>query len=282
MDRRTFLSTAAGLGGAALFGAGCAGESDQQPATGGQSVSAIGLQLYTLHNMVEADLEGTIRQVAGIGYKELEFAGYFDHEPAAIRALLDELELTAPAAHVSIEVLKADLASVLEAAQVIGHHYIVCPYLAEDQRSIAQYQEHARFFNEVGAACSEAGLQFAYHNHDFEFVETDGILPYDLLLAETDPQLVQMEMDLYWIAKAEHDVLKYFAEHPGRFPLCHVKDMAEDGSITTVGAGTIDFAPIFAQGSQAGLHHYFVEHDWPVDPIGTATQGYAHLAALTF
>jgi len=113
-------------------------------------------------------------------------------------------------------------------------------------------------------------------------VETDGIRPYDLLLAETDPQLVQMEIDLYWIARAGEDVLKYFVDHPGRFPLCHVKDMAEDGSIATVGAGTIDFASIFAQSSQAGLRHYFVEHDWPTDSMVAVTEAYAHLAALTF
>ena len=284
MNRRSFLSSAAGLGGAALIGMGCASEevqSEGEPMPM-RTLPAVGLQLYTLASAMESDFEGTIRKVAAVGYAEAEFAGYFERDPSDVRALLDDVGLTAPAAHISIEMLKADLSGVLVAAKTIGHRYIVCPYLAEDQRSILQYRDHARFFNEVGMACQEAGMQFAYHNHDFEFFETDGIIPYDLLLAETDPQLVMMELDLYWIKKGGQDALRYFAAHAGRFPLCHVKDMAEDGSITTVGAGTIDFAPIFAQSEQAGLLHFFVEHDRPDDPMGTITKGYAHLSALKF
>ena len=286
MNRRHFLTTAAGLGGVALVGAGCARPgNEEQPAADvapARTLPAVGLQLYTLATLMENDFEGTIRQVAEIGYDEVEFAGYYDRDPADVRGLLDELGLGAPAAHVPIDALKADLEGVLDAAGTLGHRYIVCPWLAEDQRSIAQYYEHARFFNEVGGACQERGMHFAYHNHDFEFFEAKGIMPYDLLLGETDPALVLMELDLYWIAVGGQDALEYFAAHPGRFPLCHVKDMADDGSITTVGAGTLDFAPIFADSGQAGLQHYFVEHDWPEDPIGTITQGYAHVSTLTF
>ncbi len=281
MDRRTFLGTAAGLGGAALIGAGCADEG-AKPGPAARSITTVGLQLFTLASLMEEDFEGTVRQVAAVGFKEVEFAGYFGRDPADVRNLLDELNLAAPAAHIAIEALQSDLEGVIAAAETVGHHYIVCPYLAEDQRSLEQYREHARFFNEVGTACKEAGMQFAYHNHDFEFFETDGIIPYDLLLADTDPELVQMELDLYWIKKGGHDALRYFAAHPGRFPLCHVKDMAEDGSITTVGAGTIDFVSVFARSEQAGLRHYFVEHDHPDDPLGTIIQGYAHVASLRF
>ena len=269
-----------------MLGIGCTREAAQpEPVTDTapqRSLSSIGLQLFTLANMMEEDFEGTLQKVAEVGYQEVEFAGYFERDPAQVRALVDALGLRAPSAHVPIEMLKADLPAVLAAAETLGHRYIVCPYLAEDQRSLAQYRDHARLFNEIGAACGEAGVRFGYHNHDFEFFDTDGVLPYDLLLAETDPNLVVMELDLYWIVKAGHDPLAYFAAHPGRFPLCHIKDMAADGSITTVGAGTIDFAPILAQTDQAGLKHYFVEHDWPEDPMGTITKGYAHVAALTF
>ena len=277
------------MGGAALFVSACATEqTETEIETVGPTttplrfLTSIGVQLYTLHNMMEEDLVGTIRQVAGVGYKELEFAGLFGHDPAAVRALIDELGLTAPSAHIPIESLKADLAGEIETAKILGHQYIVCPWLSEHQRSIAQYREHAQFFNEVGMACKESDIQFAYHNHEFEFVETDGVVPYDLLLAETDPELMKMELDLYWIKVAEEDPLRYFAEHPGRFPLCHVKDMANDGSITTVGEGNIDFAPIFAETEQAGLLHYFVEHDWPDDPMGTVTRGFDHVSNLTF
>ena len=282
MNRRTFLGTATGIGGAVLLANGCSNEASQPEPMASRTIPAIGLQLFTLMKLMQEDAVGTLRQIAAIGYKEVEFAGYFDLDSAEIRALLESLGMTAPAAHVPIEALQNDLEQVLSAAQTIGHRYVVCPYLAEDQRSVAQYQAHARFFNEVGAACNVSGIQFAYHNHDFEFFETDGIIPYDLLLAETDPALVAMELDLYWIRKGGHDALTYFAAHPGRFPLCHVKDMAEDESITTVGTGTIDFGTIFAQGEAAGLKHYFIEHDHPADPVGTITQGYAHLAALQF
>ena len=114
------------------------------------------------------------------------------------------------------------------------------------------------------------------------FFETEGVIPFDLLLAECDPALVQIELDLYWIKKGGYDALAYFENHPGRFPLCHVKDMGDDEGITRVGSGTIDFGPIFAQSEQAGLVHYFVEHDHPDDPMQSLTDGYAHLKELRF
>ena len=237
----------------------------------------VGVQLFTVRSLMEDGFEETLQQVADIGYTETEFAGYYGRDAATVKALLDNLGLAAPAAHIRIEELRSNLDEVIAMTQGVGHRYVVCPWLAEDQRSIEHYREHARLFNEVGAACSEAGLEFAYHNHDFEFFETDGVLPYDLLLAETDPALVKMELDLYWIAKAGHSALDYFDRHPGRFPLWHIKDMAEDGNITVVGSGTINFASIFAARDTAGLVHYFVEHDNPEDPLDSITRGLAHV-----
>ncbi len=282
------MHATAGLGGALLAGVGCTDGPDQSsepttpPNDGSNSLSSIGLQLFTLVSPMEEDFEGTLRRVAEVGYKELEFAGYFGRDPDAIRALLDELQLTAPATHVPIEALRSDLAGVLEAAETIGHRYIVCPWISEEERTSTKYLENAHFFTEVGAACKEQGMQFAYHNHDFEFFEIDGHMPFNILLDNTDDELVAFEMDLYWIAKGGQDALQYFAQRPGRFPLWHVKDMAPDESITTVGEGTIDFASIFKERATAGLQHYFVEHDRPEDPFGTITRGFEHLAALTF
>ena len=267
----------------AMHGAGCASEEEQSinmaPA---RALTNIGLQLYTVRSLMENDFEGVIRSVASLGYSEVEIGWYFDRDVADIRDLLDEVGLTAPATHVLNEVLKSDLDAVLQAAQTIGHKYVICPYLLPEERTLDHYRQHAMFFNEVGEACKGAGLQFAYYNHDFEFFETDGQLPYDLLLAETDPDLVQMELDLYWIKKGGQDALAYFDAHPGRFPLCHVKDMAADGDIATVGTGTIDFASLFAASEQAGLVHYFVEHDHSDDPMQSITDAYAHLEALRF
>jgi len=292
MKRRTFLKSAAtaGLGSVAMVGMGI-----QYPGRGEvrktetrtstlhrDTLENIGLQLYTIRSLMGEDFEGTLERVAAIGYSEVEFAGYFGRPAADVRALLDKLDMKAPAVHVGIDMLRQDLTGVLDAAEIIGHQYVVCPWLAEDERSLDHYRQHAALFNEVGAACQEAGMQFAYHNHDFEFFAIEEQVPYDLLLAETDPNLVQMELDLYWIEKSGHSALTYFGEHPGRFPLCHVKDMAEDESITTVGNGVIDFGPMFAASEQAGLVHYFVEHDFPEDPMRTIVEGFEYLSTLQF
>ena len=253
----------------------------EAPATG-RVLERIGVQLYTVRSLMENDVAGTLEQVAAVGYDEVEFAGYFGHSAAEIREMLDQVGLVAPAAHVGIDRLRDDLSAVLDEAQTVGHQYIVCPWLAEDQRSIEQYKEHAAFFNEVGAACKEAGIQFAYHNHDFEFFVTDGVAPYDLLLDETEADLVQMELDLYWITQAGHDPMAYFERNPGRYPLSHVKDMADGETMVSVGHGAINFGDIFVQSERAGLAHYFVEHDHPDDPMVSITASYNHLRQLQF
>src|SRR2546428_537367 len=130
-----------------------------------------------------------------------------------------------------------------------------------------------------------AGIQFGYHNHTFEFVKDQalgGKLPYDVLLAETDPKLVQMEMDLCWITEGGQDPLVYFDRYPGRFPLVHVKDMTKDHQMTEVGSGAIDWRRIFAQSEKAGMRHYFVEHDEPKAPFDSILTSYEFLRKLRF
>ncbi|QXD14039.1 sugar phosphate isomerase/epimerase [Rhodocaloribacter litoris] len=288
MNRRHFLhASALALGGLAL--GGCARE-DAAPgtadatATAGRRLDRIGLQLYTVRSLMQEDVPGTLARVAEIGYDEVEFAGYFDHSPADIRAMLEANGLAAPSTHTMLASVQGDRleATVAQAAEV-GHRYLVVAWLAPEERAtLDHYRRHAETFNRAGEACRAAGLQFAYHNHDFEFMDLEGQRPYDLLLAETDPELVQMELDLYWITKAGFDPMTYFEQYPGRFPLCHVKDMAADGTMADVGAGTIDFAAIFAHAGHAGLRHYFVEHDNPADPLASISASYAHLSALTF
>ncbi|MFB6098889.1 MAG: sugar phosphate isomerase/epimerase family protein, partial [Salinibacter sp.] len=164
-------------------------------------------------------------------------------------------------------------------AQAIGHEYIVCPYLAEDERaSLDAYRRRAEEFSAFGQRCSEAGLQFAYHNHSFEFVEREGTRPYDVLLQETDPAHVKMELDLYWIIEAGPDPLTYIKQNPARYPLCHVKDRGPDGRMVSVGNGTIDFAALFRA---ADFQHYFVEHDNPENPMRSIKTSYQTLQNLT-
>ncbi len=289
IDRRRFLqTTAAAMLGSVAFLPGCAGGKASGSMAGEVAIPAsrldrIGVQLYTLREAMAEDVSGTLANVAEIGFDEVEFAGYFDHTPAQIRALLDQNGLTSPATHISLQASQENLAEVIEAARTIGHRYVIVAYLLPpDRQSLDDYRRWANHFNEVGAACRDAGLQFAYHNHDFEFENFDGTLPYDLLLERTDAGLVQMELDLFWIAKAGHDPLAYFDAHPGRFPLCHVKDMTTAGVQVPVGEGDLDFANIFAHADEAGMRYFFVEQDNPADPLANVAQGYRHLAQLRF
>jgi sugar phosphate isomerase/epimerase len=284
MDRRRFLRSAtgsllAGLGAPAVLTAcasdGSSAGSPRSPgASGASSVAgpaAVGIQLYTLRSVMQDDFPGTLEQVAELGYDEVEFAGYYDRSPAEVADLLERLGLKSPATHVPLGRMVEAPEQVIETVRAIGHRYVVCPYLAEEQRqSLDDYRRLADRLNAFGQQCTDAGLQLAYHNHDFEFAPMDGTLPYDLLLERTDPEHVGMELDLYWIKKAGYEPTAYFDDHPGRFPLCHVKDMAADGSMVAVGEGQIDFASIFARAEQAGLTHYFVEHDDPESPMQTA------------
>lgn len=256
---------------------------EKQAATSKRRLENVGIQLYTVRDRMAEDVPGTLRRLAEIGYREVEFAGYYDHTPAEIRGLLNDLGLTSPSAHAPIELLRADAEQVIEQFLEIGHDYLVVPWLSEEERdSLDKYKAHAELFNRVAEQCAAAGLRFAYHNHEFEFEAIDGVLPIDLLLAETDPALVQIELDLYWITVAGADPFAYFDKHPGRFPLCHVKDMAPDGSMADVGSGKIDFAALFAASELAGFRHYYVERDDATDSLASAAASFAGISSLEF
>lgn len=280
VERRDFLRT---LSGAALgaLAVGCSGGSTAGRA---RRLDRIGLQLYTLRSAMAADFEGTLDRVAEIGYREVEFAGYFDREPAELKRALANAGLAAPAAHVPIEMVRDDLPGLLETARTIGHRWLVVAWIPEEERSADDYRAVADLFNRAGEATGAADLRFAYHNHDFEFVEMDGQLPYDILLAETERELVDFELDLYWVTRGGYDPLAYFERHPGRFPLVHVKDSAgpPEHHMVDVGAGVIDFGAIFARSERAGIRHYFVEHDNPPDSLASVSASYDYLANLTF
>lgn len=247
-------------------------------------IEHVGLQLYTVRDEMKKDVEGTIARVAASGYTEVEFAGYYDKTPAEIRAMLDHHGLTAPSTHVG-NLAPDEWKKALDAAHVIGHRYIVFPWIPVERRTgLDAYKQFAADFNHAAEQAKAAGLQFAYHNHDFEFAPIDGKLPYDVLLAETDPKLVQMEMDLYWITKGGQDPLAYFARWPGRFPMVHVKDSMgpPDNKMADVGAGKIDWKHIFAREDQAGIKHFFVEHDQPADAFASIKASCDYLKKLEF
>ena len=277
IDRRDFIGTMGALAASAVLPA-C------RPARATNRISKVGVQLYSVRSLMEKDVEGTLAGVAAAGYTEVEFAGYFDKTPAEIKAMLDRHGLVSPSVH-SGNITPDAWAKALDAAHVIGHQFIVMPWIpAELRKTLDDWKRIAADFNRLAAAAKAAGLQFAYHNHDFEFPLVEGKVPYDLLLAETDPNLVKLEIDLYWITKAGQDPLTYFARWPGRIPMVHVKDGKgpPDWAMTEVGSGTIDWKRIFAKSQQAGIQHYFVEHDQPADPIASITASCAYLKKLEF
>lgn len=294
MDRRTFLHTSTiTLGGTAMLGfSASASDADAgtsrassapsgRAASGGTGIGSVGVQLYTVRTLLEDDFEGTITQIAEMGYDKVEFAGFYGHAPEEVKALVNRLGLGAPAGHLLPDDIRKRPDEILHAAQTLGYDYLVCAYLTEkDRGSLEAYRNVASLLENFGKRCADAGVQLAYHNHDFEFQSIDGTLPYDVLLQETSPETVKMELDLYWIRKAGHDPLAYFDAHAGRFPLWHVKDMGADGGMTPVGEGQMDFAALFEQAEQAGLQHAFVEHDNPEDPMQSIQTSLAYLQQL--
>jgi len=290
MNRRNFLEAATTITAATLL------TSRLGWAAGDHKIEKIGVELYTVRDQMKADFDGTLAKVASIGYKEVEFAGYFGRTGQQVRAALDRNGLTAPSTHVQYDELDDKFPSVIETSKTIGLEYIVCPWIPEELRKSPDiWKQAAEKFNRCGEQTKKAGIQFGYHNHWFEFLPTNGKLPYDELLALCDKDLVKMELDLCWIAVGGGDPLKYFQKYPGRFPLVHVKDIkklppvTEAGTqdfgsslkdMTEVGSGIIDWKKIFSHSEQAGIKHYIVEHDKPADPFSSITGSFKYLNAL--
>jgi sugar phosphate isomerase/epimerase len=289
MNRRTFLETASTVTAATLL------TSRLGWAAGDHKIDKVGLQLYTVRDRMKDDFDGTIAKVAQIGYKEVEFAGYFGRTGQQVRAACDKNGLAAIATHVQYDELDDKFPAVVETSKAIGLEYIVCPWIPEELRKSPDiWKQAAAKFNHCGELSKRAGMQFAYHNHWFEFLPVDGKLPYDQLLKECDSNLVKMEMDLCWITAAGGDPLKYFNLYPGRFPLVHVKDLktlpkitaegaqnyGDTVDLTEVGSGLIDWKRIFAQSEKAGIKHYIVEHDHPKQPFDSIAKSYDYLNKL--
>ena len=277
MERREFLGTASAIALGAVLPPACR-------TARGAKIEKIGIQLYTVRDQMKADFEGTLAHIAQIGYKEVEFAGYFDHTPADVRAILDRHGLAAPSTHIGLGEMD-DWKKALDTAKAIGHEYVVVPWVPQEKRlTLDGWKNVASVFNRAAQMTKDAGMQFAYHNHDFEFPKMDGQVPYDVLLQSTDAKLVQLEIDLYWITKGGQDPLTYFARWPGRIPLVHVKDggAAPEYKMADVGQGKIDWKRIFAKRDQAGIKHFFVEHDQPPQPFDDIATSYNYLKGLEF
>lgn len=271
-SRRSFMAGSLGLGLAACAPAGIARAPATPPYHG-----RLGVQLYTVRGLFEADFAGTLRALAAIGYADCELAGYFDHDPRAVRAVLDEVGMTSRAAHIRLNELRDGFQQQLDYAKIMGQASLYLGWIPEEERSADKYRALADLLNKRGEEARAAGLQLGYHNHDFEFFDLGGTTGYDILLERADPSLVTMEIDFYWAAQAGVDPRRLFDRAPGRFTSCHIKDRKADGTMASIGEGEIDFAGILAEAGKAGLRTFYVEHDNPTDPLGSVAKSYAHL-----
>jgi sugar phosphate isomerase/epimerase len=284
MDRRSFFKAGATLLGSSvpLFRS----QSAWPVMPSAERLDRIGIQLYSLRTELAKDFDGTLARVAKIGYREVEFAGYYDRTPAQVKSALERTGLSAPSAHVPISLLRENWPRTLDQARMMGHQYLIVPWIPEEERATADGMTRvAELFQRAGAEAKSSGVRLGFHNHDVDFVPTNGgKAPFDILLEKTDAAHVAFEMDLYWIIKAGRDPLGYFARYPGRFELVHVKDSAgpPQHRMVDVGQGTIDFKRIFARRREAGIRHFFVEHDEPPEPFVFARASYAFLSRLEF
>jgi sugar phosphate isomerase/epimerase len=292
MDRRSFLLGAGAAGLAAAWSAARGADGAARVAAAAEPrprdelfpIGSVGLQLYTVRTLMQQDVDRTLEQVAAAGYRIVETAGLFDRTPQAFRQSLDSHGLRSVSGHYSLEELERDPQHLFATARALGQQYVVVPSVPAALRSSpAAYVALADRFNHLGRACRDAGLRFAYHNHDAEFVTFGGATPaYDILLQHTDAALVEFELDVYWAYKAGQDPVRYFERYPGRFALCHLKDgtAPPERAMADVGAGTIDFRGLFRHARTAGLRYAFVEHDQPRDPVASIRASHDYLARL--
>jgi len=264
MKRRNFIQNMS-MGAAALYA--------NKLFTGFGDSKSLAVQLYTVREAVAKNLEGALEQLAGLGYKSIELYGYngtfFGKSLSEFKTILANTGIKVLSSHHTTGIATKSKGTLsdgwdkaIEDIHALGAEYMVCAFLMPNERTPEIYKSLPAIFEKAATATKAAGIQFAYHNHDFEFEKLDDTLVYDFLIKNTSADLVKMEMDLYWISKAGYDPVQYFDKYPGRFHMWHVKDMeAGTKAITEVGNGTIDFDRIFAARKKAGLKYWFVEQD---------------------
>jgi sugar phosphate isomerase/epimerase len=229
-----------------------------------EKVKNVGIQLYTLRNEMLADARGTLEALAKLGYKELESARstkgyYYGFSAKEIKQVTKDLGLNLRSGHVQID--EAWQKTVDEAAES-GQQYLICSSLPAEGQNIDNYQRVAEIFNKSAEACKKANLIFGYHNHEYEFEKDNGQILYDILLKETDPNLVKMELDLGWVIVTGNDPVDYFEKYPDRFPLWHLKDMKKDKAESTeFGKGRINIPQLFKNADKSGMKYFFVEQE---------------------
>lgn len=266
--RRKFIKAAsAGLALTAVSGylPSCKSTSRMQAQA---PADAFGLQLYTLRDVIDNDPKGILKQVADMGYKQIEgYEGslgiFWGMKNTEFKKYLDDIGLTIVSSHCD---MNKDFERKAAEAAEIGMKYLLCPYIGR-QKTLDDYKRIAATFNDRGAVCQKAGLKFGYHNHDYSFKEQEGQFPQDIFMQNTDKGTVDYEMDIYWVVTAGQDPVAWLQKYPGRFKLCHIKDRKKDATASetdasvVVGTGSIDFRNILGAGKKNGFEYYIVEQE---------------------
>jgi sugar phosphate isomerase/epimerase len=293
LSRRRFLAQSAATGAGALLAAQLPAVVSAMPAVG-----PAGIQLYAVKDSLSADPAATLRRLKEIGYREVETAGFAGLTARAFRRLLDDNGLVAPSAHLDL----SNPAAAFDDAHTLGVQYAasgslraLIPGTHSGGMTIEEAHRTAELAGCLAEQARRAGLQYVYHNHNFEFASQGDTVGYDVLLAETDSALVQFEIDCGWMVVGGRNPVDYFRRYPRRFPMIHVKDFlpaaraagatgsTADYPGAELGQGSIDYRPIFAAAEQAGLRHYFVEQEGPftrMSQLEAARQAYDYVRRL--
>ena len=304
ITRRDFLKTGgyAALGSLVLSG--------ELSAALFKKMYPVGLQLFTFFNQIDDDVPGTLKKIAGIGYKEIESAfskkgGYYGMKPKEFSKLVSDLGMSWKSHHVigapfkmpanakpmtdangnpikfpTMRNLKDNMQELVDEIAEAGIPYMVCANIPT--KTFEEVKNSIGILNRTGEACKKANIILAYHNHTGEFEKPEGETQtaYDMFLSQLSPD-IKMELDLCWATKAGIDPVELFKRNPGRFHLWHVKDLSKDKTgPVAVGEGIIDFKRIFQNADVAGMKHFFVEHDMPADPYASITTSYNNLQKI--
>jgi len=262
-----------------------------EPAPVAGSIPNFGIQLWSVRDDMAKDPKGVLKQLAAAGYKQIEsFDGekgiYWGMTNTEFKTYMDELGMNLVASHCDI---KKDFEKKAAEAAAIGVKYLICPYIGP-QKKLDDWKKTVDEFNRLGGICQKNGIRFAYHNHDYSFKPVDGQKPQDYMLANTDPNLVDFEMDMYWVVTAGEDPIAYLQKYPNRFRSCHVKDRKKDAAAGVgeascdLGTGSIDYPKILKVASETGMQLYIVEQElWDNStPLKSAEVDAAYMSKLVF
>lgn len=283
ISRRSFLQQSSALATASLVTLPAFAKSNA-------AKYKMGLQLFTIRKPMASDVVGTIKKVSSLGYEDLETYGYdpekksyYGLQASEFRKLINDHNLTASSGHYDLflylsksdDELKRYVDHCIDGARQLNQRYITWPWLDPESRTIEKFKILTSKLNMVGEQVTKAGLGFAYHNHDFEFVDHYGENGYDIIMRETDPSLVKLQIDLYWaMHSSKRSPAELFSKQPGRFVMWHIKDMDKvTRDYTELGNGSIDYTVILPEASRAGLEYYFLEQggNFAKDPIQSIT-----------